>query len=65
MLRELRENQAEQSGVAVNCVTKRDLTFIDFFEKFGGLVHLEGLEMLSKNYLRKIPAQRRRYIVNK
>ncbi|KAM3729087.1 Uncharacterized protein ACO02O_05614 [Dirofilaria immitis] len=59
VLRELRENRAEEVALETNCITKRELTFIDFFEKFSGMLHLEGLEMLSKNYLRKIPPQRR------
>uniref|UniRef100_A0A0R3RPM0 Protein FAM114A2 n=1 Tax=Elaeophora elaphi TaxID=1147741 RepID=A0A0R3RPM0_9BILA len=58
VLRELRESRAEEAH-ETNCISKRELTFIDFFEKFSGMLHLEGLEMLSKNYLRKIPPQRR------
>uniref|UniRef100_A0A915PKS2 Protein FAM114A2 n=1 Tax=Setaria digitata TaxID=48799 RepID=A0A915PKS2_9BILA len=62
VLRELRENRAEETAFDTSCVTKRELTFIDFFEKFSGMFHLEGLEMLSKNYLRKIPLQKRREV---
>lgn len=61
VLRELRESRVEEMALETNCITKRELTFIDSFERFGGMLHLEGLEMLSKNYLRKIPPQRRRY----
>ncbi|EFO21911.2 hypothetical protein LOAG_06573 [Loa loa] len=59
VLRELRESRAEETTFESNCITKRELTFIDFFERFSGMLHLEGLEMLSKNYLRKIPSQRK------
>uniref|UniRef100_A0A8R1XTW6 Uncharacterized protein n=1 Tax=Onchocerca volvulus TaxID=6282 RepID=A0A8R1XTW6_ONCVO len=62
VLRELRENRTEEVALETNCITNRELTFIDFFEKFSGIHHLEGLEMLSKNYLRKIPPQRRREV---
>ncbi|VDN20775.1 unnamed protein product [Gongylonema pulchrum] len=63
VLRELRESHTDQPEPENNsCVTKRGLTFVDFFEKSGGLTHLEGLEMLSKNHLRKIPSHRRREV---
>ncbi|VDO30604.1 unnamed protein product [Onchocerca flexuosa] len=61
VLRELRESRAEEVALETNCIANRELTFIDFFEKFSGILHLEGLEMLSKNHLRKIPPQRRRH----
>ncbi|KAK6111740.1 hypothetical protein QQG55_44855 [Brugia pahangi] len=59
VLRELRENRAEEAALETSYISKRELTFIDSFEKFSGMLHLEGLEMLSKNHLRKIPPQRR------
>ncbi|VDK69754.1 unnamed protein product [Litomosoides sigmodontis] len=62
VLRELRESRAEEATLEISCLTKRELAFIDFFEKFSGILHLEGLEMLSKNYLQKIPPQRRREV---
>ncbi|CAG9536490.1 unnamed protein product [Cercopithifilaria johnstoni] len=62
VLRELRENQAEGAAFKTSYITKRELTFIDFFEKFSGMLHLEGLELLSRNYLRKIPPKRRREV---
>uniref|UniRef100_A0A1I8ECA1 Uncharacterized protein n=1 Tax=Wuchereria bancrofti TaxID=6293 RepID=A0A1I8ECA1_WUCBA len=59
VLRELRESRAEEAALETSCISKRELTFIDSFEKFSGMLHLEGLEMLSKNHLRKIAPQRR------
>ncbi|KHN80867.1 85/88 kDa calcium-independent phospholipase A2 [Toxocara canis] len=42
--------------------SNRETTFIDLFEKYGGLVHLEGLEMLSENFLKRLPIEKRREV---
>ncbi|VBB27087.1 unnamed protein product [Acanthocheilonema viteae] len=34
VLREVRESRAEEAAFTTSCITKRELTFIDFFEKF-------------------------------
>ncbi|VDN01764.1 unnamed protein product, partial [Thelazia callipaeda] len=62
VLRELRESQEEKFVDDGSCMVKRESTFIEFFEKFGGMFHLEGLEMLSKNHLKKITIDKRREV---
>uniref|UniRef100_A0A914R1X3 Uncharacterized protein n=1 Tax=Parascaris equorum TaxID=6256 RepID=A0A914R1X3_PAREQ len=46
------------SGSSVQA--NRDANYVDLFEKYGGFVHLEGLEMLSENFLKRLSAEQKR-----
>ncbi|VDM42253.1 unnamed protein product [Toxocara canis] len=65
VLKELRGSQRTEQNMNASDSSpesNRETTFIDLFEKYGGLVHLEGLEMLSENFLKRLPIEKRREV---
>lgn len=52
LLREIRENKADSDSTKsslYSAAEKFNTNFVSLFEKNGGMVHLEGLELLSND----------------
>ncbi|VDK56197.1 unnamed protein product [Anisakis simplex] len=59
-LRDSQRNEQQSTSDIWSDQSDREIKFIDLFEKYGGLVHLEGLEMLSENYSKHLPFEKKR-----
>uniref|UniRef100_A0A0M3I8M8 Protein FAM114A2 n=1 Tax=Ascaris lumbricoides TaxID=6252 RepID=A0A0M3I8M8_ASCLU len=64
VLKELRDScrleKSTDPSSGSSLQANRDANYIDLFEKYGGFVHLEGLEMLSDNFLKRLSAEQKR-----